>query len=161
KEVWDKKKCLYIGLPVLGYPHIARALGKIILGDLAYAVYETYKTQTVFTRRSLAPIGVSIDELSAVITDEFIELLNKCRGVKMELTIAFQSISDIVKLNPQLADQLLENTSTWFILKQRVEGGAEVFSASIGTMTGKKKTVRVEGNQEQELGSQRSVEELI
>ena len=161
KEVWDSKKCLYVGLPVLGYPHVARELGKMILGDLAYAVYETYKTQTIFSKKHLTPIGIFIDELSAVITDEFIELLNKCRGVKMELTIAFQSISDITKLSPELADQLLENTSNWFILKQRVEGGAEVFSASIGTMTGKKKTVRVEGNQEQELGSQRAVEELI
>ena len=161
KEVWDNKKCIYIGLPVLGYPKIARALGKIILGDLSYSVYDTYKNITVENEDDHTPVGVYIDELSAVITDEFIELLNKCRGVKMELTFAFQTPSDINKVSPDLCEQILENTSNWFVLKQRMESGANTFAEAFGTALGKKETVRIQDGEEQAQGSQRKVEELI
>lgn len=160
-EIWSQKKCIYIGLPVLGFPHIARALGKIILGDLSFAVYDTYTTLTTEMYDQLSPVGVYIDEMSAVITNEFIELMNKCRGAKLELTFAFQSPSDISKVNPQLCEQIMENGSNWFIFKQRMEAGASIFAQAIGTARGKKKTVRVDGDQESELGSQREVEELI
>ena len=160
-DVWNTGNCVYIGLPVLGYPKIARALGKIILGDLSYAVYKKYVDLSVEFERVLTPYGVYIDELSAVITDEFIELLNKCRGVKMELTFAFQSPSDINKVNPDLCEQILENCSNWFVLKQRMEKGANLFSEAIGTLEGKKNTVRVKDGEEQSQGSQRAVEELV
>jgi conjugal transfer pilus assembly protein TraD len=160
-EVWDEGKCVYIGMPVLGYPKIARALGKIILGDLSYAVYKKYSNLTIESEKRLTPIGVYIDELSAVITDEFIELLNKCRGVKMELTFAFQTPSDINKVSPDLCEQILENSSNWFILKQRMEKGANLFSEAIGTLEGKKDTVRIKDGEEQAQGSQRAVEELV
>ena len=161
KEVWRSKKCIYIGMPVLGYPKIARTLGKIILGDLAFSVYDTYKHMSIGNENQLWPVGVYIDELSAVITDEFIELLNKCRGVKMELTFAFQSPSDINKLNPYLCEQILENSSNWFIFKQRMESGANTFAESIGTAEGTRETMRLKDGEEQAQGSQRKVEELL
>ncbi|GAB4017662.1 MAG: hypothetical protein Fur0010_18450 [Bdellovibrio sp.] len=161
KEIWGKKKCIYIGLPVLGYPKIARSLGRIILGDLSHAVYDSYKKITVENEDKHTAVGVYIDELSAVITDEFIELQNKCRGVKMELTFAFQSPSDINKISPDLCDQILENTSNWFVLKQRMESGANTFAEAIGTALGKKETVRIQDGEVQDQGSQRKVEELI
>ena len=157
KDIWKSGSCVYVGLPVLGYPHIARALGKIILGDLAFAVYHAYKNPMA----GQSPIGVYIDELSAVITNEFIELLNKCRGVGMELTFAFQSPSDIDKVSPELCRQILENASNWFVLKQRMESGADIFAQAIGTVPGKKETVRMQDGQQQAQGSQREVHELI
>ena len=157
KHIRNSGKCVYIGLPVLGYPHIARSLGKTILGDLAYAVYDAYKSLTP----TGTPVGVYIDELSAVITDEFIELLNKCRGVGMELTFAFQSPADIDKVSPSLCLQIMENASTWFILKQRMKAGAMTFSESIGTVLGKKETIRIQDGEQLAMGSQREVHELI
>ena len=160
KEVWQAKKCIYIGMPVLGYPKIARGLGKLILGDLAYAVYDAYRNASLGDEKNW-PVGVYIDELSAVITDEFIELLNKCRGVGMEVNFAFQSPSDINKVCPSLCEQILENSSNWFIFKQRMESGANTFAEAIGTAESTKQTMRVVDGQEQAQGSQRKVEELI
>ena len=157
KEIWQSGRCVYIGLPVLGYPHIARALGKTLLGDLAHAVYDAYRSP----EPGKSPVGVYVDELSAVITDEFVELLNKCRGVGMELTFAFQSPADIDKVSPDLCLQIMENAATWFILKQRMKSGAMIFSESIGTVPGKKETVRVEDGEQLPMGSQREVHELI
>ena len=160
KEAWESKQCIYIGMPVLGYPKIARGLGRLILGDLAYTVYDAYKNVAI-GKECHFPVGVYIDELSAVITDEFIELLNKCRGVGMEVNIAFQSPSDINKVSPYLCEQILENCSNWFVLKQRMESGASTFAEAIGTIQSTRQTVRVIDGQEQGQGSQRSVEELL
>lgn len=160
-EAWDQQKCLYIGLPVLGYPMSARALGKMILGDLSYSVYEKYKIINFDTQENVIPVGVFIDEFSAVVIDEFVELVNKVRGAGMQLTVAFQSPSDIQKISPDLLEQILESMANWFVLKQRMEKGANLFSQSIGTLEGTKETVRTDGGEEQSQGSQRHVEELI
>lgn len=160
-QLRGSNKCVYIGLSVLGYAEVARSLGKIILGDLAYSVYDTYKTISLEKHFQLTPLGIYIDELSAVITDEFIEILNKCRGAKVEITFAFQSPSDISKVDPNLCVQILENASNWFIFKQRMEEGAALFAEAIGTITSKKQTKRVQDGEEVDQGSQREVEELI
>ena len=160
-EIWKSKKCVYIGLSVLGYPKIARAIGRAVLNDLSYAVYNSYRHLTFDNDEEFSPVGVYIDELSAVVSDQFIELLNKCRGAKMELTFAFQSPSDITKINPHLTQQVLENSSNWFILKQRMEAGSNLFSESIGTDEGTKETVRIKDGERQDIGSQRDVQELL
>ena len=157
KYLWNANGCVYIGLPVLGYPQIARALGKTLLGDLAYAAYDAYK----FDNPEKLPAGIYIDELSAVITHEFIELLNKCRGVGMELTFAFQSPADLDEVSPNLCLQIMENAANWFVLKQRMKAGAMIFSESIGTIPGKKETVRIEDGEQMAMGSRREVHELI
>ena len=141
----------------MGYPHIARALGKTLLGDLAYTAYDAYKSLTP----NQSPVGIYIDELSAVITNDFVELLNKCRGVGMELTFAFQSPADIDKVSPDLCLQIMENAANWFVLKQRMKAGAEVFTGSIGTIIGQKDTVRIEQGERMEMGSRREVHEMI
>ena len=157
RDIWNSNNCIYIGLPVLGYPRVARSLGKIILGDIAHAVYSVYKQNINKTN----PIGIYIDELSSVITDEFIELLNKSRGAKVELTVAFQSPSDINKISPSLCQQILENASNWFVFKQRMEVGSNTFAEAIGTILGQKKTIKVKNGEVQDVGSQRDVHELI
>ncbi|MCO4794943.1 MAG: TraM recognition domain-containing protein [Bacteriovoracaceae bacterium] len=146
-DVWSSKSCLYIGLPVLGYPKVAKSLGKMILGDLSNAIYQKYSSYNSDSLDSLEPCAVYIDELSAVIYDGFIEILNKCRGVKMELNFAFQSPSDIEKISTSLLKQITENTSNWFIFKQRNEESASYFSKSIGTLEGKKQTTRIENGE--------------
>ena len=159
REIRETGKCVYIGLSVLGYAEIARSLGRVIMGDIAYCAYDIYRgLRPAIPKRTM---GIYIDELSAVITDEFIEILNKARGAGIELTFAFQSPSDLSKKNEHLCVQILENSSNWFILKQRVSAAAKVFSDAIGTLEAKKQTFRIEDGQEQDLGSQRQVEEFV
>ncbi len=156
-----ENKCIYVGLSVLGYAETARAIGKLFLGDLNYSVYNTYRNIMAKNKANINPLGLYIDELSAVITDEFIEILNKCRGAKVEITSAFQTSSDINKISPELCQQVFENSLNWYVMKQRMQDAAELISTSIGTIESIKKTVRVEDDQEQSMGSQRNVEELL
>ena len=157
----EEGKCVYIGLSVLGYSETARAIERIILGDIAYSVYSTYRSIDPRSSSELKPLGLYIDELSAIISDEFIEILNKCRGAKLEITSAFQTSDDLNKVNPNLCQQVFENTLNWFVMKQRMDDAAKMISFAIGTNTGEKKTRRVDNDQEQGSGSVRDVEELI
>ena len=160
-ELQKQNKCIYIGLSVLGYSETARSIGKLILGDINYSVYKTYRSITYKSKRDLSPVALYIDELGAVVTNEFVELLNKCRGAKFEITTAIQSSSDLIKISKELCEQVFENSLNWFIMKQRLQDGASFISNAVGTVESTKKTVRVEGDNEQEQGSQRKVEELL
>ena len=160
EDIRKSNKCVYIGLSVLGYAEMARALGKIFLGDLSYSIYDIYKVSTHGSLKLQNPTGVYIDELSAIITHQFVEILNKCRGAKIELNYAFQTPSDISKIDHHLCNQVLESSSNWFIFKQRMEEGANLFAEAIGTVHTKKLTKRVEDGEEKDFGSQREVEEL-
>ena len=160
QDIRRSRKCVYIGLSVLGHAEIARSLGRVLLGDMAHCAYEAYKkVDPLLSKKN--PIGIYIDELSSVITDEFIEVLNKARGAGMELNFAFQSPHDLAKKDENLCMQILENSSNWFILKQRVSKAANLFADAIGTLEGKKQTRRIEDGEEQSLGSQRAVEEFV
>ena len=161
EEIRKTNKCVYIGLSVLGYAETAKALGKIFLGDLSHSIYEIYKVSTNQTLSKQVPTGIYIDELSAVITGQFVEILNKCRKAKVELNFAFQTPSDLLRVDQYFCDQILDSSSNWFIFKQRMEDGANLFSMSLGTKEGKKLTKRVDEGQEQNMGSLREVEENI
>ncbi|MBT4789936.1 MAG: type IV secretion system DNA-binding domain-containing protein [Halobacteriovoraceae bacterium] len=160
-DLRNSGKCIYIGLPVQGYAETAIAIGKLILGDVNHSVYNTYKTITSKNKDSLNPLGLYVDELSSFVTDEFIHILNKSRGAKLEVTSAFQTTSDVNKVDPEMCQQILENSLNWFIMKQRMQKSAEDICNSIGTIESTKDTVRVEDGQNMNVGSQRAVEELI
>lgn len=151
----------YIGISVLGYPEIARAIGKLFLGDIATSVDHIYQKNGIEDDPNLKSISLKVDELGAIILDEFVEILNKCRGAKLEVTVAMQSPSDIDKIDRNLTQQVFENTCNWFIMRQRMKDSASMLSESIGTIESTKQTIRIDDGEEQDQGSQRKVEELI
>ncbi len=158
-KIREEKACLYIGLSTQGYGETASAVGKLFLGEL---LYNSYKTLAVGENKGLEnPISVYFDEFGSLVTPEFIELQNKCRGAGMELTLAVQTASDIDRVNPDLTRQVIENAGNLFILKQRLQEGASIFSEAIGTVISKKQTFRIENGEQQRSGSEREVHELI
>jgi len=158
-KIREEKACLYIGLSTQGYGETASAVGKLFLGEL---LYNSYKTLAVGENKGLEnPISVYFDEFGSLVTPEFIELQNKCRGAGMELTLAVQTASDIDRVNPDLTRQVIENAGNLFILKQRLQEGASIFSEAIGTIISKKQTYRVENGEQQRSGSEREVHELV
>lgn len=161
KEMRESKKCIYIGLPIQGYAETAAAIGKLFLGDVNYSVYKTYQKINSRNRATLSPIGLYVDELSAFVSPEYIQILNKCRGAKLEITSAFQSMSDINIVDPWLCQQVFENSLNWFVMKQRMQGAAEDICGSIGTIEGFKETTRTEDGQKLAAGSERTVEEML
>ena len=159
-EIRDKGVCLYIGLSTQGYPGTARAIGKLFLGELMYNSYASLRDNA--NKEALKnPLGVFFDEFGALVTPEFIELQNKCRGAGIELTMAVQTASDINRVDPELTSQVIENAGNIFILKQRLDTSASYFANSIGTTLSKKYTYSIEEDERTSAGSEREVHEHL
>ena len=79
----------------------------------------------------------------------------------MELTLAVQTAADIDRINPDLTRQVIENAGNLFILKQRLQDSAALFSEAIGTVMTKKQTYKIENGQQQNLGTECEVHELL
>lgn len=160
-KIRDERACLYIGLSTQGYGETAMAVGKLFLGELLYNSYKTLSNPIDPSAGIKNPVSIYFDEFGSLVTPEFIELQNKCRGAGMELTLAVQTASDIDRINPDLTKQVIENAGNLFILKQRLQEGAEIFSEAIGTTLSKKQTYRVENGEQLATGSEREVHELL
>jgi conjugal transfer pilus assembly protein TraD len=158
EQIINEKACVYIGLSKLGYPYISKVLTKIFINDI---MNYTYKVQSKLSTelRNLNQTSLFVDELGSCITEEFIELLNKCRSARFEITTAFQSPSDISKVDKDLLVQIIENSSLGFVFKQGVDSSAEFFAGMMGTIEGQKDTKRVKDGDLQEVGSRRDVRE--
>lgn len=159
-EIREERACLYVGLSTQGYPTTAPAVGKFFLGDLLYNSYDALK-KNEGAEALKNPISVFIDEFGAVVTKDFIELQNKCRGAGIELTVAVQSPADIDRIDSSLTKQIIENAGNLFILKQRIQEYASFFAESIGTIITKKQTYRIEGSEQTNMGSEREVHEML
>jgi conjugal transfer pilus assembly protein TraD len=160
-KVREEQACLYIGLSTQGYGETATAVGKLFLGELLHNSYKTLSDSVDPEAGLKNPISIYFDEFGSLVTPEFIELQNKCRGAGMELTLAVQTSADIDRVNPDLTKQVIENAGNLFILKQRLSDSAQYFAESIGTILSKKQTYRIEDGQQQSMGSEREVHELI
>ena len=151
-----QQACLYIGLSTQGYGRTAIAIGRLLLGELLYNSYETLGKLDNPEGGLNNPISVYFDEFGSLVTLEFIELQNKCRGAGIELTMAVQTTADIDRVSPDLTRQIVENVGNLFILKQRLDTSASFFSENIGTITSKKHTYTTEDGETQSRGSVRS-----
>ena len=75
--------------------------------------------------------------------------------------MAVQTASDIDKIDPKLTEQIIENSSNLFILKQRLDVGASLFANAIGTKISKKYTSQTENGEVGVMGTEREVNELL
>lgn len=160
-KIREERACLYIGLSTQGYGETAMAVGKLFLGELLYNSYKTLKDNSKLKHGLSNPISVYFDEFGSLVTPDFIELQNKCRGAGIELTIAVQTASDIDRVNPELTKQVVENAGNLFVLKQRLDASASFFADAIGTILSKKETIVIEEGRLQNRGSIREVNELL
>jgi len=160
-KIREERVCLYIGLSTQGYGETAMSIGKLFLEELLYNSYSTLKLESTSTTGLNNPISVYFDEFGGLVTLQFIELQNKCRGAGIELTMAVQSGSDIDRVNPDLTKQIIENAGSLFIMKQRLEDAASFFSNAIGTIIEKKMTFALEDDEYSGRGTMRESNALV
>ncbi len=154
-KIWEEGACLYLGLSTQGYGETAKSIGKLFLEELLYNSYSSLKGTTEGKMSVFRPVSVFFDEFGAVVTPEFIELQNKCRGAGMQLTMAVQTAADIDRIDPALTRQIIENASNIFVMKQRLDEGASLFADAIGTVISNKVTHMTEDGERSSRGSTR------
>lgn len=118
-----KKKVIYIGLDSLTNPNIAQAVGKAFLSDLVSTAGKIYKESNASYR-----LNLHCDELSEIIQDSFVKILNKAGGAGFQVTAYAQTIQDMeVALGSKAKAEVTEgNFNTLIMLRPKNEETANL-----------------------------------
>lgn len=113
-----EKKVIYIGLDSLTNPNIAQAVGKAFLSDLVSTAGKIYKESNANYR-----LNLHCDELSEIIQDSFVKILNKAGGAGFQVTAYAQTIQDMeVALGSKAKAEVTEgNFNTLIMLRVKNE----------------------------------------
>lgn len=118
-----EKKVIYIGLDSLTNPNIAQAVGKAFLSDLVSTAGKIYKESNANYR-----LNLHCDELSEIIQDSFVKILNKAGGAGFQVTAYAQTIQDMeVALGSKARADVTEgNFNTLIMLRVKNEETANL-----------------------------------
>lgn len=118
-----QKKVIYIGLDSLTNPNIAQAVGKAFLSDLVSTAGKIYKESSANYR-----LNLHCDELSEIIQDSFVKILNKAGGAGFQVTAYAQTIQDMeVALGSKARAEVTEgNFNTLIMLRVKNEETANL-----------------------------------
>lgn len=118
-----QKKVIYIGLDSLTNPNIAQAVGKAFLSDLVSTAGKIYKESNANYR-----LNLHCDELSEIIQDSFVKILNKAGGAGFQVTAYAQTIQDMeVALGSKARAEVTEgNFNTLIMLRVKNEETANL-----------------------------------
>jgi hypothetical protein len=90
-DVIKNKKILYVGLNSLSNFEVAQSVGKAFLSDLVSIAGKIYNESS----SNKYQLNLHVDELSEVIQESFVKILNKARGAGYCVTAYSQTIQDI------------------------------------------------------------------
>lgn len=118
-----QKKVIYIGLDSLTNPNIAQAVGKAFLSDLVSTAGKIYKESNANYR-----LNLHCDELSEIIQDSFVKILNKAGGAGFQVTAYAQTKQDMeVALGSRAKAEVTEgNLNTLIMLRVKNEETANL-----------------------------------
>jgi conjugal transfer pilus assembly protein TraD len=111
----DRGCIVYINLHSLADAFVGPSVGALLLADLTAVAAQRYSLPESERR----PVSVFVDEAAEMINEPFIQALNKGRSAGYQLTIAMQTIADLVaRLGAdEKAVQVLGNTNNLFVLR--------------------------------------------
>lgn len=106
---------VYIGLDTLSDPDVGRAMGQMILADLASLAGKNYN----FAREKGRFINVFVDEASEITNEQLVQLLNKGRGAGFRMFVATQTLADYEARtgSAAIASQLIGNMNSTIMLR--------------------------------------------
>ncbi len=122
-DVIKQKKVVYIGLDSLTNPNVAQAVGKAFLSDLVSTAGKIYKESHANYK-----LNLHCDELSEIIQDSFIKILNKAGGAGFQVTAYAQTKQDLeVALGSRAMAEVTEgNLNTLIIMRVKNEETANL-----------------------------------
>ncbi|KTC94875.1 type IV conjugative transfer system coupling protein TraD [Legionella feeleii] len=125
------KKVIYIGLDSLTNPNIAQAVGKAFLSDLVSTAGKIYKESHASYR-----LNLHCDELSEIIQDSFVKILNKAGGAGFQVTAYAQTKQDLeVALGSKAMAEVTEgNLNTLIILRPKNDETANLLIKLLPTV---------------------------
>ncbi|MBA2656828.1 MAG: type IV conjugative transfer system coupling protein TraD [Tatlockia sp.] len=127
-RIIKEKKVVYIGLDSLTNSNIAQAVGKAFLSDLVSTAGKIYKESHGNYR-----LNLHCDELSEIIQDSFVKILNKAGGAGFQVTAYAQTKQDLeVALGSLAKAEVTEgNFNTLIMLRVKNEETANLLINSL------------------------------
>ena len=124
-DVIKNKKVLYIGLDSLTNEKVAQAVGKAFLSDLVSTAGKIYKESDANYK-----LNLHCDELSEIIQESFVKILNKAGGAGFQVTAYAQTIQDLeVALGSKAKAQMTEgNLNTVIMLRPKNADSARLIT---------------------------------
>lgn len=118
-----KKQIIYIGLDSLSNFNVAQAFGKAFLSDLVSTAGKIYKDSNNHYR-----LNFHCDELSEIIQDSFVKILNKAGGAGFRVTAYAQTKQDLeVALGSTAMAEMTEgNLNTLIMMRVKNEETANL-----------------------------------
>lgn len=103
---------LYAALESMGDPQVTRAIGGVLLADLAAAAGERYRCGAGGRR-----VALFVDEAGEVINGPFVQLLNKGREAGFASCFAVQTLADLeTAAGSEAAAEMLVGNSNGFVV---------------------------------------------
>lgn len=128
REAEEKREVVYFFLgSLLGY-ETANAVAKMALLDFQSFVGRRY------VERRREPFSLFVDELGDVLTPEFVNIVNKCRGAGVRVTACAQTLSDFEAAlgSRARALQVIGNVNGVFQFRAQSTEDAEAFGDRAG-----------------------------
>lgn len=132
RKLIDQRAVVFIGLDALSNSGLARAVGSLLMADLAALAGARYAHE-----RNMNKVAIFIDECSELATEPFVQMLNKARGAGFRMTIASQTIADFTeKLGSKAAqERVLANVNVLLALRTLDAETQQFFSDRCGKTT--------------------------
>lgn len=156
-DVTKKNEILFVDLPTEASAVQSARIGKLLLQEMVL-ISGLRKAHPVF--RSEKPFSIYIDEFDAFATEPFVTFLNKGRSSGFMIHIAHQTLSDLLKVSPQFAGQIMGNTNVRFVFRQDDPKDAETWAKFFGTKTVVKSTWQTKNGGKSGMESNRDAQEF-
>ena len=115
----EQNKVMYFGLDSLSDPMVGKAIGQLLLADLAAVAGDRYNYSSQESQQDDKPINLFVDEAAEVLCPQLLSLLNKGRGAKFRLYVATQTLADFeAQLGSEAAaQQFIDNCNHLICLR--------------------------------------------
>lgn len=118
-DVLDQKGVAYFALPSLRYPYFSKTLGKLIINDIKTILDRQKGTQRIF---------ILFDEFSVFAGEQVLNLVTMGRGKGAHVILGTQGLSDLKKVHPTFANQILNCVNTIICHRLNDQESAEAIS---------------------------------
>lgn len=138
EKVLKKNEAVYFQLPVLKFPSLGKATGKLVLQVLQSAISSRHTNGSQNHRF----FSCYLDDFSEFLPKSFISLLNKSRSANVGITFAHQALGDLKALGPDVENTILVNSNLKVFMRTNEPESAEYFAKVVGTKETEKSTER-------------------
>jgi type IV secretory pathway TraG/TraD family ATPase VirD4 len=138
-QISDQKESLFVSFDGLIYDKFIKVIARFLILDLNYLV--SYRNRKKMKDQPLLAI---YDEFSVYANDKIVDTVNKSRSGGFHCIIATQTLSDLEKVDPVLAKQVVGNTNTFAVGQTNNSEEVESWANTLGTFKDVDLTIQTE-----------------